>query len=88
MLARAREMIVREKLTVTLRRLADLVFAQEELRFGELDTAVELARAVLDEQFTTGEMIFRGTRPRFWSRPPSDAGQTSTSREPGARWTA
>ena len=60
-LARAREMIVREKLTVTLRRLADLVFAQEELRFGELDTAVELARAVLDEQFTTGEMIFRGT---------------------------
>jgi adenylate cyclase len=60
-LARAREMIIREKLTVTLRRLADLIFAREKLRSGEIDNAIEIIRKVVDEQFATDEMIFRGT---------------------------
>jgi adenylate cyclase len=59
-LATAREMIVREKLTTTLRRLTDLEFARERLQRGDLDHAISLARNVLDEQFATGEMIFRG----------------------------
>jgi adenylate cyclase len=53
-------MIVREKLTVTLRRLTDIEFARAKLRSGELDGAIALARQVLDEQFATGETIFRG----------------------------
>ncbi len=59
-LTAAREMIVREKLTVTLRRLTDLEFARASLSSGELDDAVALARQVLEEQFANGEMIFRG----------------------------
>ncbi|MDT5177260.1 MAG: hypothetical protein QOJ95_1458, partial [Mycobacterium sp.] len=59
-LAAAREMIVREKLTMTLRRLTDLEFARAKLRSGDLDGAVALARQVLAEQFATGEKIFRG----------------------------
>jgi adenylate cyclase len=59
-LTTAREMIVREKLTVTLRRLTDIEFARWQLRSGELDGAIALARQVLDEQFATGETIFRG----------------------------
>jgi adenylate cyclase len=59
-LTAARQMIVREKLTVTLRRLTDIEFARAQLRSGELDGAIALARQVLDEQFATGETIFRG----------------------------
>ena len=36
------------------------VFASEKIRAGDLDGAIELARQDLDEQFATGEMIFRG----------------------------
>ncbi|OBH62808.1 hypothetical protein A5685_22790 [Mycobacterium colombiense] len=56
----ARQMIVREELTTTLRRLTDLEFARARLKAGELDDAIALARQVLDQQFTSGEMIFRG----------------------------
>lgn len=59
-LTAAREMIVREKLTMTLRRLTDLEFARARLKSGDLDGAVALTRRVLDEQFTTGEMLYRG----------------------------
>ena len=59
-LAVAREIIVEEKLTMTLRRLTDLEFARAKLRSGDLEVAVALARQVLDEQFATGEKIYRG----------------------------
>lgn len=59
-LTAAREMVVREKLTMTLRRLTDIEFARAKLRSGELDDAIALACQVVDEQFSTDEMIFRG----------------------------
>lgn len=59
-LTAAREMIVREKLSLTLRRLTDIEFARAKLRSGELDDAIALTCQVVDEQFTTDEMIFRG----------------------------
>ncbi|OBI75598.1 hypothetical protein A9X01_04645 [Mycobacterium asiaticum] len=59
-LTAAREMIVREKLSLTLRRLTDIEFARAKLRSGELDGAIALARQVLDEQFATDETMFRG----------------------------
>jgi adenylate cyclase len=59
-LTAAREIIIREKLTMTLRRLTDLEFARAKLRSGDLDGAAASARQVLDEQFATGEKIYRG----------------------------
>ncbi|WP_253861736.1 adenylate/guanylate cyclase domain-containing protein [Mycobacterium asiaticum] len=59
-LAKAREMFVAEKLTVTLRRMADIEFAREHARTGDFDRAIDLATTVLDEQFDCGEMVFRG----------------------------
>jgi adenylate cyclase len=59
-LAKAREMFVDEQLIVTLRRMADIEFARERARSGDLDGAIDLATTVLAEQFDTGEMVFRG----------------------------
>jgi adenylate cyclase len=59
-LARAKEMLLTEQLTMTLRRMSDIEFARERTRSGDTDGAIELATAVLAEQFDTGEMIFRG----------------------------
>ncbi len=59
-LGRARQMFVDEQLTMTLRRMCDIEFARECGRAGDLDGAVDRARAVLAEQFETGEMVFRG----------------------------
>jgi adenylate cyclase len=59
-LAKAREMFVDEQLIVTLRRMADIEFARERARSGDHSGAIDLATTVLDEQFDTGEMVFRG----------------------------
>nr|WP_264060754.1 adenylate/guanylate cyclase domain-containing protein [Mycolicibacterium psychrotolerans] len=56
----ARELIVRDKLTFTLRRLSDIELARQRLKSGDPDGALALAGPVLDEQFTSGEMTFRG----------------------------
>ena len=59
-LAKAREIFVDEQLIVALRRMSDIEIARERARAGDLDGAIELATAVIVEQFDTGEMIFRG----------------------------
>jgi adenylate cyclase len=59
-LAKAREMIVGEQLTLALRRISDIQVARERVRSGDHGGAIDLATTVLDEQFDTGEMIFRG----------------------------
>ncbi|WP_179468823.1 adenylate/guanylate cyclase domain-containing protein [Mycolicibacterium vinylchloridicum] len=59
-LTAAREMIVGEKLTLTLQRLTDIEFARAKLGSGELDGAIALARQVVDDEFRTGEMLYRG----------------------------
>lgn len=59
-LIRANELLVAEQLTVTLRRMTDIEFARARLRSGDFDGAIGLAGTVLDEQFDTGEMVFRG----------------------------
>ncbi len=40
--------------------IIDIELAKEKARNGEIDGAIELARAVIDDEFDTGEMIFRG----------------------------
>jgi adenylate cyclase len=59
-LTQAREMLVYEQLTMTLRRMSDMELAREKARSGDFDGAIELARTILVEQAETGEMIFRG----------------------------
>jgi|HubBroStandDraft_3_1064219.scaffolds.fasta_scaffold00895_6 adenylate cyclase len=59
-LAKAREIFVDEHLIVALRRMSDIEIARERARSGDLDGAIDLATAVIVEQFDTGEMIFRG----------------------------
>jgi adenylate cyclase len=59
-LARAREMVVDQQLTVALRRLSDIEVARQRARAGDLGGAIDLATTVLGEQFDTGEMLFRG----------------------------
>jgi adenylate cyclase len=59
-LRKAREVLENEQLTKTLLRMTSIEFARESLRCGDLVNAIGTARTVLDEQFDTGEMIFRG----------------------------
>ena len=40
--------------------VVDIQIAKERLRTGDLDGAIELSRAVIDDLFSRGEMIYRG----------------------------
>jgi len=60
LLTKARQMVVDEQLTVAMRRMSDIEIARERACTGDLSGAIDLATTVLDEQFDTGEMIFRG----------------------------
>lgn len=59
-LARGREMLVDQQLTVALRRMSDIEVARDRARAGDLGAAIDVATTVLGEQFDTGEMLFRG----------------------------
>jgi adenylate cyclase len=60
LLARARQTAVRERFTWTALSIIDTQVAEEMARVGNLDEAIDLSRAVLNHQFDTGEMIWRG----------------------------
>lgn len=51
-------------LSSALRRMADVEIADFKAHQGDLDAAIALAQATLDEQFSTGEMITRGVATR------------------------
>jgi adenylate cyclase len=59
-LMKARELIMNQQLTMTLRRMSDIELSRERARSGDIDGAIDLAATVLAEQIDTGEMIFRG----------------------------
>jgi adenylate cyclase len=54
--------LLREVGTVTMAALllADAEIADEKARTGDIDAAIELARTVVDKQFDTGTMMWRG----------------------------
>jgi adenylate cyclase len=60
MLGQAREALARQRISGGLRRIADVEMALAKAMAGDVDGAIELARAVLDEQFAIGDMISRG----------------------------
>jgi adenylate cyclase len=59
-LAKARDMLVDEKLIVAIRRMTDVEIARGRARSGDLDGAIDLVSRVLNAQFEAGTMMFRG----------------------------
>ncbi len=57
LLAQVREVALQEGIT---RPQVDIQIAQERARTGDLDGAIDLSRAVTDDLFAAGEMIYRG----------------------------
>ena len=41
--------------------MIDIELAKEKARTGDCEGAIEMARAIVEDEFATGEMIFRGT---------------------------
>lgn len=41
--------------------MIDIELAKEKARAGDCEGAIEMARAIVEDEFVTGEMIFRGT---------------------------
>ncbi len=60
LLAAARQTAEQERFTWTALPIIDTQMAKERARVGDLDAAIETSRAVLADQFATGEMIWRG----------------------------
>ncbi|MCV7409903.1 adenylate/guanylate cyclase domain-containing protein [Mycobacterium florentinum] len=58
-LAKAREMLVDEKLIVAIRRMTDAEIARGRARSGDLDGAIDLVSRILNAQFEAGTMMFR-----------------------------
>ncbi|MEE6135674.1 adenylate/guanylate cyclase domain-containing protein [Mycobacterium sp. 050128] len=58
-LAKAREMLVDEKLIVAIRRMTDAEIARGRARSGDLDGAIDLVSRILNAQFDAGTMMFR-----------------------------
>ena len=57
LLAQVREAALQERIT---RPQVDIQIAEERARTGDLDGAIDLSRAVTDDLFVAGEMIYRG----------------------------
>jgi adenylate cyclase len=59
LLARAREASLKERLTMLTARAVESEVAKEMARTGDLTDAIEVSRAVVDDEFDTGEMLYR-----------------------------
>ena len=60
LLAKARETAVRGSFYLVALPIVDTEIAKEKARSGDLDGAIVMSQAVLDGEFDTGEMIYRG----------------------------
>lgn len=58
-LAQSRDAIQQERFSMAMTPVINLQIVKERTRTGDVDGAVELARAVVGEEFRTGEMIHR-----------------------------
>jgi adenylate cyclase len=59
LLAAAREAALQERFSVAMATLVDTHVANQKIRAGHLDGAIELARAAVEDEFASGEMIVR-----------------------------
>jgi adenylate cyclase len=60
LLAAAREAALQERFTMLAAAYVDSLLAEEKARAGDLDDAIELSRAALDEGSASGDVIGRG----------------------------
>jgi adenylate cyclase len=60
LLAQARDTAVPESFYLLALPIVDIEVAKEKARTGDLDGAIAMSRDVLDGEYTTGEMIYRG----------------------------
>ena len=56
----ARDAAVTERFSLSALTIVDPEFAMEKARTGDLDGAIEMARAVVDGAYESGDMIWRG----------------------------
>jgi adenylate cyclase len=61
LLARTREASLKERLPTLAARVAESEVAKEMARTGDLIGAIEVSRAVVDDEFDTGEMLYRAS---------------------------
>ena len=59
LLNQAHDAILREQFSFAMRPVIELHYAKEKLRTGDLDGAIELSRAIVDQEYESGEMAFR-----------------------------
>ncbi|HEY1841543.1 MAG TPA: adenylate/guanylate cyclase domain-containing protein, partial [Mycobacterium sp.] len=60
LLGQAREASVQEQLSMPMLPVIDLETAKEKIRTGDLTDAIELSRAVVEQEYDSGEIAFRG----------------------------
>jgi adenylate cyclase len=60
LLARARDAALQQRSFMIVVPMIDMEFAKEKARTGDCKGAIEMARAVVEDEFVSGEMIFRG----------------------------
>jgi len=60
LLAKAREMALKERYSLTAVPIVDIETARERARTGDVDGAIELSRAVIDDMLASGEMLWCG----------------------------
>jgi class 3 adenylate cyclase len=61
LLAKVRETVTQDRLGLIVDLLADIGLAKARTRAGDLDGAIELSRAVINQQFDAGEAVYRGS---------------------------
>jgi adenylate cyclase len=59
LLNQAHDAILREQFSFAMRPVIELHYAKEKLRTGDLDGAIELSTAIVDQEYASGEMAFR-----------------------------
>jgi adenylate cyclase len=60
LLARVRDAVLREQFSGNMVPIVDLQYAKEKIRTGDLADAIELSRAVVEQEYDSGEIEFRG----------------------------
>ena len=60
LLARGRDAALQQRSFMIVVPMIDMEFAKEKARTGDCEGAIEMARAVVEDEFVSGEMIFRG----------------------------
>ena len=85
LLAKAREAALQNRFTMAALPPIDIELAKDKARTDDLDGAIELLRAVVDDEFATGEMAYRGAAVTALVESLLQRGTDADAREAGDR---